>query len=181
NESSICFCPIAINDSRRTIDLGMAGRIGANLGVLSAPMFDDFSALETKQVEGDDRPREAAHAFVLRMKHDDVAIHEGAIDRNVGRRRTGDVGRERLGRIVRRQYLDRVARTAPKRSDQSRLGPDFEKSRSLPGALLHPSRRHQRDWRPSLVSVLDPTKETCLLSKSRVLARIAMESGLRAA
>src|SRR5262249_55327741 len=87
NESSICFCPIAINDSRPTIDLGMAGRIGAKLGVLSAPMFDDFSALETKQAEGDDRPREAAHAFVLRMKHDDVAIHEGAIDRHVGRER----------------------------------------------------------------------------------------------
>src|SRR5260221_395965 len=70
NERSICFCAIAINDSGRTIDLRMAGRIGANLGVLSAPMFDDFSALETKQVEGDDRPREAAQAFVLRMKHD---------------------------------------------------------------------------------------------------------------
>jgi len=77
NESSIFFCPIAVNDGSRTIDLGMAGRIGDNLGVLSAPMFGDFSTLEAKQVEGDDRPREAAHAFVLRMEHDDVTIHEG--------------------------------------------------------------------------------------------------------
>src|SRR5262249_18518232 len=38
----------------------------------------------------------AAHAFVLRMKHDDVAIHDGAIDRNVGGRGTSDLGRERL-------------------------------------------------------------------------------------
>ena len=96
NESAICFCPIAIKDSGRTIDLGVAGRIGANLGVLPAPMFDDFSILEAKQVEGDHRPREAAQAFVLRMKHDDVAIHERAIDRDVCRRGTGDLGRERL-------------------------------------------------------------------------------------
>jgi hypothetical protein len=66
NESSICFGPIAINDGSRTIDLRMAGRIGANLRVLPG-------------------------------------------------------------------------------NDQSRLYPDFEKSRSLPGALLHPSRRRQGD------------------------------------
>jgi hypothetical protein len=60
NEGAICFCPIAINHSGRTIDLGMAGRIGANLGVLPAPMFDDFSILEAKQVEaitGPAKPR----------------------------------------------------------------------------------------------------------------------------
>ena len=72
----------------------MGGRIGANLGVLPAPMLDDFSILEAKQVEGDHRPREAAQAFVLRMKHDDVAIHERAIDRDVCGRGTGDLGCE---------------------------------------------------------------------------------------
>src|SRR5262245_29186730 len=60
NESSIFFCPIAVNDGSRTIDLGMAGRIGANLGVLSAPMFGDFSTLKrnrSKAMTGPAKPR----------------------------------------------------------------------------------------------------------------------------
>src|SRR5215510_7830933 len=63
------------------------------LGPTSGSCPPQCSAI-LKQVEGDDRPREAAHAFVLRMEHDDVAIHEGAIDRNVGGRGTGDLGCE---------------------------------------------------------------------------------------
>src|ERR1700676_4645308 len=67
NESSIRFRPFAINNNSRTIHLCMPGRIGSGLGGLSAPMFDDVSALETKKVKRYDRPRKAGPTFVFRM------------------------------------------------------------------------------------------------------------------
>ena len=87
NESSIRLCLFAIDNSGRTIQLRMPGRIGTGLGSLSTPMFDDLAVLEAKEVKRDDWPRKAGPAFVFRMKHDDVAIHNRAINRNVRRRR----------------------------------------------------------------------------------------------
>src|SRR5258708_34450519 len=86
NERAIFLGPVAIDDGGRTIDLRMAGWIGRSLELLSAPMLDDFSAGETKQIEGDDRPCKAAQAFVFRMQHDDVVIHQHAMDRNIALR-----------------------------------------------------------------------------------------------
>ena len=84
NESSIRFRPFAINNNSRTIHLRMPGRIGSGLGGLSAPMFDNFSVLETKQVKRYDRPRKAGPTFVFRVKHDSFTVHNRAIDRDVG-------------------------------------------------------------------------------------------------
>src|SRR5579864_4043554 len=87
NESSIRLCLFAIDNNRRAIHLRMAGRIGTGLGSLSTPMFDDLAVLEAKEVKRYDRPRKAGPAFVFRMKHDDVAVHNRTIYRNVRRRR----------------------------------------------------------------------------------------------
>src|SRR4029077_8260731 len=87
NESSIRLCLFAIDNSGRTIHLRMPGRIGTGLETLSTPMFDDLAVPEAKEVKRYDRPRKAGPAFIFRMKHNDVAIHNRAINRNLRRRR----------------------------------------------------------------------------------------------
>src|SRR6202007_2306305 len=69
NESSISLCLFAIDNSGRTIELCMPGRIGTGLGSLSAPMFDNLAVLEAKEVKRYNRPRKARPAFIFRMKH----------------------------------------------------------------------------------------------------------------
>src|SRR5580693_6596367 len=51
NESSIRLCLSAIDNSGRTIQLRMPGRIGSGLGSLSTPMLDDLAVLEAKHVK----------------------------------------------------------------------------------------------------------------------------------
>ena len=83
NENPIRLCLFAIDNSGRTIHLRVPGRIRTGLGSLSTSMFDDPAVLEAKEVKRYDRPRKAGPAFVFRMEHDDVAIHNRAVNRNV--------------------------------------------------------------------------------------------------
>src|SRR5882762_916630 len=51
NERSILLGPVAIDDRRWAIDLGMVGRIRRSLELLATPMLDDSFISETEQVK----------------------------------------------------------------------------------------------------------------------------------